>query len=358
MWAQTQNNKVKYTERYKDITGKYRTVSVTFLKDTAGNRKRAADILRARINEMRPPETSAITLNCAIERYLAYQRNHVRPSTYNRNERVLNAVKRYLRPSTPLVRLSAGYVRDNLPMDVPTLYNERITRLKAFLRWCYDNDLIDSVEWLSKLKPLPTDAKIKLSEKYLEKDELAAVLDALVIHKWRLVTEFLALTGLRIGEFMALKISDVDKQTRYIHINKTYMRDIQAVSPFAKTEASTREVYIQAELLPVIDEIEKYRKGCKRSALFFPDENGGYLHYDAYRQYLGDTAERTINRRITPHILRHTMTSLFAAEGVRLPVISRRLGHNDSKITERVYFHVTKNLKAGDAEEINDVRLF
>lgn len=355
MWAQEQHGKIKYTERYKDASGRRRTVSVTFPKDTAHNRKEAAEELRRRIAFL-SDASEGCTLSEAIAKYEAYQEAHTRPSTYKRNKRVLKAVTDYL-DDIGLNKLTAGYIRQKLPDDVPTLYNERITRLKAFLRWCYDNDLIQSVEWLAKLKPLETDYKEKLNCKYLEKEELLLLIDALQVERWKYVTEFLALTGLRIGEFIALLNSDVDTASRYIHINKTYMQIIGGVSPFPKTDNSVRDVYIQAELLPVIEKIREYRKECQRSKLFCPDPDGSFIAYDAYRKYLRTVSERVLDRKITPHVLRHTMTSLFAAERVPLSVIARRLGHSDSKLTERVYMHVTKNLRAADAEIIDDIKL-
>lgn len=53
-----------------------------------------------------------------------------------------------------------------------------------------------------------------------------------------------------------------------------------------------------------------------------------------------------LNRRLSPHSLRHTHTSLLAEAGVGLTEIMDRLGHEDDSITKRIYLHVTKTKKA------------
>lgn len=354
MWAQERNGKVRYFERYKQ-DGKNKTVSVTYDKDTAHNRKEAQAVLADRIRREQDLANKGDTLKDVITAYNEYQTKHMRPSTYIRNARTLKLCLEHLDGEMPINDITAGYIKENLPDDNPSTYNQRIMRLKAMFRWAYENDKIDSIDFLRKIKPMNTDYKKKLQEKYLEKDELKKVLKELKIEKWRLVTEFLALTGLRINEFIALELSDIDLKKRTIQINKTYMPSVSKVSQFTKTDSSTREIYIQDELLPVIKRIMKIRR--KGATTFVPGTKQKYMQYDSYRQYLGDASEKAIGRRITPHALRHTMTSQFAGAGIPLDVISRRLGHADSRITKQVYFHVTQDLKKNDSKAIRGVKI-
>ncbi|KIL31283.1 hypothetical protein B4145_2822 [Bacillus subtilis] len=52
-----------------------------------------------------------------------------------------------------------------------------------------------------------------------------------------------------------------------------------------------------------------------------------------------------INKRLTPHSLRHTHTSLLAEAGVELLQIMDRLGHTEDETTTQVYLHITKDRK-------------
>ena len=52
-----------------------------------------------------------------------------------------------------------------------------------------------------------------------------------------------------------------------------------------------------------------------------------------------------ITFKITPHVFRHTHTSLLAEANVPLHEIMDRLGHQDDTTTRKVYLHVTKDKK-------------
>ena len=150
-----------------------------------------------------------------------------------------------------------------------------------------------------------------IQDKYMEHEELTAVLEAMEVQRWALLTRFLCLSGLRIGELVALDDKDIDDE--YIHVSKTYSLATHKVST-PKTAGSVRDVCIQPELAAVISDIRKYMRMQNLcldapSKLFFPDEDGGYLHYDNYRKYFKSICKKTIGRPITPHACRHTMVS-------------------------------------------------
>lgn len=247
-------------------------------------------------------------------------------------------------------------------LQTPGMQNERLTRFKALIRWGYENDFLDDIRFLDKLKPLPDSTRAeKLASKFLEPEELRALLDGMKIEQWCLLTEFLALSGLRIGEAIALEFSDVSIDDNTLLINKTYDYNNHVVTSI-KTEASEREVYIQPELDAVCRRIRTYTlkeriKYHFENRLFFCDINGDYIQYASYCKYLREYSEHILNRRITPHALRHTHTSLMAAAGVPLETISRRLGHDSSDITRQIYFHVIEGLKEKDREQIRNVRI-
>lgn len=353
----------KFCERVKHpVTGHVKKVSVTLDKNTTVTRKKAREMLAAKIPAAFVPDQ--LTLSQVIALYNDAQRKELKDSTTVRNRRQMKALERILGSSTPIARITAGYINQCFAEtgESNSRINERLTRLKAMFRWAYSNDYVPDIGFLAKLSPRPDQTrKEKLLEKYMEPHELAAVLDAMTSQpKWALLTRFLCLSGLRIGEAAALTDSDVSDE--YISITKTYNNEVGLI-PTPKTDASSREVYIQPELAACIREIrlyvrlEKLRLGYQ-SDLFFPNESGGHLHYDAFRKYLGDKTQAAIGRRLTPQACRHTMTSLFAGAGVPLETISRRLGHEDSAVTRKIYFHITERLKEHDNDLIRAVSIF
>ena len=365
MWSQSRDNKVRYFERYFDpLTGKQKTVSCTFEKDTAGNRKRALSVLQEKIDaRCHPAKTENLTLKDLVDRYAKHQSHTVKSSTAKRNSYEAKAVLTILGADSLVDRLTVAYVTERLlaAEEIATCTNARIKYIKALIRWAHRSDLINSPALADKLQYLQDSRrKEKLQTKYMEPEELEAVLDAMTVTRWKLLTEFLCLSGLRIGELIALNDADV---TDYIHISKTYDLRTETVSETPKTETSNRDVFIQEELADCIEQMRIERKKMllksgKRSDLFYPDPDGKYMHYPAFNKYLKENTQVILGRALTPHACRHTMTSIFAAQGVDLGTISRRLGHATSEITRQIYLHQTAEQQKRDERQIEKIRFF
>lgn len=366
MWIEERTGKYRYFERYKDsLTGKTKRVSVTLDKDNDKCRRKAAVMLQRKIETALGVSDTPqdLTLQELIDKYTDYQRKTVKESTATRNEYEAKAVARILGGSSVVNRLTTAFVTDRLLSagESPTSTNARMKYLRALIRWGYKSDLIPSAALADKLEYLPDyRKKEKLEVKYMEVNELESVLNAMKVKRWKLLTQFLCLSGLRIGELVAL--DDADVTDKYIHINKTYSYLSGKPSDTPKTDTSNRDVYIQSELAECIAGIRAERKkwllkSGKRSELFFPDLDGGYLHYDAYRKYLKETTAAVIGRPLTPHACRHTMTSIFAAQGAEFEVISRRLGHSGSDITKEIYYHVTELQRKKDEGQIDKIKV-
>lgn len=365
MWTeQKPNGTYIFRESYiHPMTGRRMTVSVTFPKDNVRTRKQAMEILTQKIRKKtialgHPSEHSNdITLEELTECYLRDQSRSVSDATYRRNKFAVGKLKSILGANTRVSALTANYVRDkfNGTGDGPGTLNERLTRFKALMRWGYSNDYVDDIRFLDKLKKYPDPEKReRLEEKYLEAKDLQRLIDAMTVTHWKLLTQLLALSGLRIGEALALQEEDIDIKNKYIHVRHTLDHvTMQLVDP--KTRESNRDVYIQKSLLPVIRQIlfegrkMKRNYGCKTTFLFF-NANGEPMNYQTYHTYLEGISLKVLKRRISPHIMRHTHTALMAEAGVPLESISRRLGHADSSVTKNVYMHITEKMKQHDNE--------
>ena len=365
MWIEQRGDKYLAVERYTDfLTGKQKRVSVMIEKNTQQARNKAQKILQSKIEAIRQqdPEPQAVTLETLKNDYIAYQTRIFKASTVHRNEIILNIVIGIIGSDTLCARLSAGTIMKAL-LDTGkgnTTINTYLTRLKAMLRWGYQNDMCPEIA--GKLKLLPDKSeREKIQDKFLEKDELKRLLDGMQVVQWKNLTQLLALSGLRIGEALALTYDNIDVNARIIRVNKTFAPITKTITS-PKTADSVREVYMQDELLSCC---RKLLTGAKRRALeygyqsdlVFADIDGNYISYDAYEKYLRENGERILNRKITSHVMRHTMTSLFAEAGVSLDVISRRLGHHDSKITRDIYYHVTKTQRKKDHEAVRQISI-
>lgn len=347
MYVQERNGKFRFFETYIDPKTRMRkTACVTLDRNTSMSRKRAQNLLADRIRELtdETEKSSVMTVTDLIEAYTAFQRTHVAPQTLVGDKNALKAVSRILGPKTDINQVDARFITKRLDMtdEDSTRKNYRIKHIKKMFRWAYQYDYLRDGSWISKLKKYKDSEKQRRSGKYLEANELRILLDSLNVEKYRLFVEFLALTGMRVGEALALTWDDIDTENKTIKIDKTLSLVTGEVGP-TKTEESTRVIHIQEELLPVIEKI--------------PPQVFSDIQYHAFNKYLKENTLRTIGRPLSPHSLRHTHVSLLAGSGVPLDVISHRCGHSDSDVTREIYLHVTQKMKDRDAEAVDQIRL-
>lgn len=369
MYVRTaRNGKVQYVEKYRDpMTEKWKQATVTMPKDTAANRRIALEELTKKIQSASQTATNEpYTLKMILDSYLDYQKQTVKPSTYDRNKRTLVRLVEKIGNDCIADKLTAAYITDRiLEMKVsPTTANEYIKRLKAMLNWAYVKDYIDNRKCMDKLKPLK-ETKTKrerIEDKYLEPDELNKMLEYMKTTKhwdWYYLTKFLVLTGLRFGEAIALTSNDVSDS--YITVNKTY-DSINDVTTTPKTIASNRDVFIQKELKDVLKQYRIWRRqtdmsnGYRSDLLFHP--NGERVNYYSYNKYVREVALHVLGRtNVTTHIFRHTHASLLLAENIDIEMIARRLGHDNSRVTRDIYLHVVEKLKERDNERIANIKI-
>lgn len=359
-----------YSERFKDpLTGKPVIISVTLKgdKDTASKRRMALSELERKFEERtKAAGQTPLTLKEVFEKYKTYQEQTVKASTRKRNNIDIGIVIGLLGEDSLVDNLTVGYIRDKLlaKTNKTTTLNEYIGRFKAMIRWAYDSEYITNRAIIDKLKRFKVNKDedtIKPEDKYLEEDQLEAVLNYMEHSReqWYLLTEFLVLSGLRIGEALALERSDISDKG--ITVNKTYdYLNGETHSP--KTACSNREVYIQPELAEVIKQIKRYHRNVdiltgSRSPLLFHTDKGEHIKYAAYNKYVREVTQKTIGERRTPHSFRHTHASLLFAEGMTIDQISRRLGHENSKITRQIYLHIVEKVKEKDREAMEKIKL-
>ena len=360
MWIEERDGKFKYSERYKDyLTGKQKKVSVTLEKK---NDKAAFALLMEKIEKARSEsDFSKMTFGELVDKYLAFRKENLKDSTYIKTVRTTKAFIEMLGADTKLNKLNSAIIRtavEKHDKDNGTR-NERLTRLKALLRWGYENEYIEDVAYLSRLKLYPdTKKKVKLQEKFLEADEIRTLIGHIednTCMNWVYLSKFLLLSGLRIGEAMALEYGDISDM--YINVNKTFSLSTESVHDTPKTDRSNREVYTQKELAEVIRAIKQYNSSRKiTSKYLFHDDEGEIIGYGGYLKWLKLQSTAAIGRAITPHVFRHTHCSVMIAQGESLDAVARRLGHVDSRITKAIYLHYTEQIKENDRRRMDNIR--
>jgi integrase len=151
---------------------------------------------------------------------------------------------------------------------------------------------------------------------------------------------FLGLTGLRIGEAIALDCGDVDFERNVILVNKSMATDENGrlLDPAAPTKTGEFRSVPLASFLQ--DDLAQATRGREKAEPLFVGQGGGRLNYGWFRRAVFvPAAKRAGLERVSIHTLRHTCASLLIQMGTPVTTVSHILGHASVKMTLDVYSH-------------------
>jgi integrase len=148
---------------------------------------------------------------------------------------------------------------------------------------------------------------------------------------------FVAETGLRTNEWVALERRDVDKAGRAVAVQRRYAEGV--LTPFPKTARSRRRVPLTQRALAAIEALPPRLD----TTLLFPAPRGGYidLHVWRRREWYPALDAGGIARR-GPYHLRHTFATEALAAGVSIFELARLMGTSVAMIDER-YGHLARD---------------
>ena len=380
MWIEERQSKkgtrYKYCERFELPNGEIRKVSVIFNTNSSHARKQATIELQRKYEQA----VKEIDINKVVTYYdvamswLEHTEPTVKRSTHINHTIYVNKIFTYLDKSLPIASLTAVTLEDVLHK---VYYVENLsysytratfTTMKAIYKHAKRKKLIPSLidfeDIEIKKKPFSHSDIAKKQNKFLDAVELKETLMQLskIDSRISLLFEFVSLTGLRIGELLALRYSDYDKENATININGTIQYDYKNSSEIKrgtpKNIYSVRNVSLSDRAVSILDSIMLENK---RRSLWFE----GYIdHGYIFTSSRGNPYDiQFLNRRLkgvhiegkhlTTHIFRHTHISMLAELGVPLKTIMQRVGHNDPNTTLSIYTHVTKSMHDDVINKLN-----
>ncbi|UGQ14329.1 site-specific integrase [Yinghuangia sp. ASG 101] len=180
--------------------------------------------------------------------------------------------------------------------------------------------------------------------------EVQAIADAMP-DRYRAAVILAAGSGLRIGEILGLKVSDIDFLRRTVRVERQRTQDGEINPP--KTQRSYRTVPVGQV---VIDALALHLAAFPTDAWVFTDERGKPLLYRRWRT-VWNAAYRAMQKAAdavadklgqprhtitvwTVHDLRHFFASALIAGGASVKQVQVVLGHSSAVITLRVYSHL------------------
>lgn len=168
----------------------------------------------------------------------------------------------------------------------------------------------------------------------------------------------MALTGLRTGEAVALRWTDIDLEGLSLRVRRSYRKGV--LKHQAKTEAGLRRLELYPRLVTVLQDHHLAQKKARLASgrarpkagddWMFLNGDGGLIDVDHFRarvwKPLIAKAELPARRM---HDLRHTYISTRIKRGEDLAAISRDAGHANLRITLETYAHF---IPAGDPADL------
>ena len=157
---------------------------------------------------------------------------------------------------------------------------------------------------------------------------------------FRAIPPFVAGTGLRPEEWIALERRDVDREGRVVSVGRVFTDG--RVKDCGKTERSRRRIPMRRVVTEALDAMP----GRLDTPLVFPSVTGGHLDLHNFRARHWKAALRAAGLDYRPpNALRHTYASFSIAAGISLFALARRMGTSVEMI-DATYGHL-----APDADE-------
>lgn len=152
------------------------------------------------------------------------------------------------------------------------------------------------------------------------------------------LVRFLAYTGLRVNEALALRVGDIDWEHNRVRVARTWMDDGEGGQTLAppkngKPRWAAAPGFIMATLQQLTD-------GQPEDAWVFRAPRGGHIWLRTWRMRVWYKAVRNAGMEdggVTIHSLRHTYASIAIANGADVKTLQKQLGHASATITLDTY---------------------
>ena len=300
--------------------------------------------------------------------------NVIKDNTLLRKKRAGEIISKMYIANIPLQEVNATQINDCL-LDLVKYSNSYISKIYMLLGNIFNKAMLMGIIDIN-----PFSIKGNIIKPRSKKEDKK--IDALTVEEQRAFTEQLSKkeyrykdvfytlleTGMRIGEVLALKRSDIDFTNNVIHVRRTLTKDRNdkiVLGDKTKTYAGMRDVPLSSFLKSVLKQNMNFD-------FLFLLPNGKFIppstinsHFkriakDAHIRECTYTIKRNskiINLKLSTvntHMLRHTYATRCIEAGISPVVLQRILGHKDIQTTLNTYTTVFNKFKDTEFEKLDE----
>lgn len=356
-------------------TGKYEYISKSGFKRKSDAKHHAEMVERQlRNGEYIAPSTS--TFKQVADDWLNQYANDVKVSSVRAREKAIyHAIERF---NTYPIQTIKKHDYQRFVDDMSAQYSKNyvdsiVASTNMIFKYAYDMKLIkvlpsEGIKRPKKKRTVEELEDTEMHKKFLEKDELFQFLEVsknnhAPLNSFEVFTT-LAYTGMRAGELLALKWSDIDFENNTISITKTYYnpnnnkKKYQILTP--KTESSIGKITVDVNVIKMLHDYKINVQDNWKDELYvdnnfvFTDNNGYPLVIKKLSMWIQSIMSRTnIDKNISTHSFRHTHCALLIEAGVHIKEIQERLRHKDINTTMNIYAKITNSYKKDASQKFS-----
>ena len=305
-----------------------------------------------------------LSLNHFLNRYLEdYAKHNLRPSTY---QSYYNVITKHILPEMGNIQISK--LR---PDHLNNLYSKKreegySPRTIQYIHGVLKRALNKAVKWgLIVSNPLnkadtPQDRKKEM--KTWTADEVRTFLNQIEGHRWQAIY-ILATVGMREGEILGLRWSDVDLENGNLKVVQTvqYIQGMGLVFGEPKTSKAKRLIILPEFVVEALkahkikqNELKKSKNWRGQGLVFTTNIGTPISPRNLIRHFKGEL-EKAGLPDIRFHDLRHTVATLLLEKNIHPLVVSSLLGHSSVNLTLSTYSHVLPALHKDVANTLDDI---
>lgn len=226
-------------------------------------------------------------------------------------------------------------------MNTKNLSTWTMKHVRKVMRLAFSKALEDKLIAENPVDKIEIPKKQAKPRKTLTTSELKILFQHTKNTRWHWAFKFLLVTGLRRGELLALKWSDIDFENKRIIVDESNsaggVGDTKSSKVHYVPLSGLAIEYLknQKDMLIKENNPALYNDELRKEDIIFPSQSGTIMKPDSFNSVL-DRINKKTGLHITPHMFRHTF--VFMSKGLMtLSELQEALGHDESTTTLDIY---------------------